>query len=256
MTLTVERLEFFIIILVRISAFIATAPFFSQRSVPRSVKAGFAVFMSIIIYNTIDYDPLVYKHSVDYVILILKESIIGLSIGYMASLCIYILDFSGRILDTEIGFSMVSVLNPNTNFETSISGSMYTYFVMLIMLVSNMHYFIISAIVDTFKFIPIGKEKLPPKLYEIPLNFMTKYFMIGFRIVIPIFACILVVNVVLGVLAKVAPQMNMFVIGMQLKLLVGLSVVFITISLLPSMTDFIFGQMKYVVSDMIKALSP
>lgn len=256
MTITVERLEFFFIILVRISAFLVTAPFFSQRSVPRTVKAGLAGFMSIIIYNTIDYNPLAYKYTIDYAILIIKESLVGLSIGYMASLCLYILDFSGRLLDTEIGFSMVSVLNPNTNFETSISGSMYTYFVMLIMLVSNMHYFIISAILDTFKYIPIGKEKLPAKLYEIPVDFMTKYFMIGFRIILPVFACILIVNVVLGVLAKVAPQMNMFVIGMQLKLLVGLSIVFITISLLPSMTDFIFGQMKYVVSDMIKALSP
>ena len=73
---------------------------------------------------------------------------------------------------------------------------------------------------------------------------------------LPVFATILVVNVVLGVLAKVAPQMNMFVIGMQLKLFVGLIILFLVIGLIPSITDFIFHEMKYVLDDMIKIMTP
>lgn len=256
MSLTIEKLEFFLVILVRISAFILAAPFFSQRSVPRKVKAGLSFFLSVIVFNMTDYVPLGDNYSIGYAVILIRETIIGISLGFTANLCLYILDLAGTLIDTEIGFSMVNVLNPVSNIQTSVTGSLYSYLVMLIMLVSRMHYFLISAIVDTFKILPVGKTEVPANLYIIVMKFIKDYFIIGFRIILPVFASMLVVNVVLGVLAKVAPQMNMFVIGMQLKLLVGLIIVMLIVAMLPSITDFIFGEMKSVLNDMIQALTP
>lgn len=255
MTITIEKLEFFFVILVRISAFLVSAPFFNQRSVPVRVKAGLSFFLSVIVFNMTEYVPLNYDASIEYAFIIIQESMVGLSLGFTANLCLYILDLAGRLIDTEIGFSMVNVLNPVSNIQTSVTGSLYTYLVMLVMLVSNMHYFVISAIIDTFEFIPVNKTTLPSDLYTIVLEFIRDYFIIGFRIILPVFASILVVNIVLGVLAKVAPQMNMFVIGMQLKLLIGIIILMIVVSMLPSIADFIFNEMKYVLNDMIKAIA-
>lgn len=256
MNMTIEKLEFFFVILVRISAFIMTAPFFNQRNVPRRVKAGLSFFLSVIVFNMADYVPLDYNSSIEYAIIIIREAIVGISLGFTVNLCLYILDLAGRLIDTEIGFSMVNVLNPVSNIQTSVTGSFYTYLVMLVMLVSHLHYFFITAIVDTFKLMPVGKAKLPSNLYVIVLEFVKEYFIIGFRIVLPVFASILVVNVVLGVLARVAPQMNMFVIGMQLKLFVGLVILLLMVGMLPSITDFIFNEMKYILNDMIQAMTP
>jgi len=256
MSLTIERLEFFFVILVRISAFIVTAPFFNQRTVPVRVKAGLSVFLSMLVFNTIKYVPLTYSTTVGYVLLIVKETAIGLSLGYMANMCLYILDLAGRMIDTEIGFSMVNVLNPVSNIQTSVTGTLYTYLVMLVMLVSDMHYFLISALVDTFQLIPIEGGVIPANVYVIVLKFVKDYFIIAFRIILPVFASILIVNIVLGILAKIAPQMNMFVIGMQLKVFVGLIILFLIVGMLPSITDFIFNEMKDVLHDMIKAFTP
>lgn len=256
MSLTVEKLEFFFVILVRISAFILAAPFFNQRSVPRRVKVGLSFFLSVIVFNMTDYVPLGDNYSIGYAVILIRETLIGISLGFTVNLCLYILDLAGRLIDTEIGFSMVNVLNPVSNIQTSATGSLYTYLVMLIMLVSRMHYFLISAIVDTFEILPIGKTELPANLYVVVLKFVKDYFIIGFRIILPVFASILIVNVVLGVLAKVAPQMNMFVIGMQLKLLVGLVILAFVVGMLPSITDFIFVEMKSVLNDMIQAMTP
>ena len=255
MTITIEKLEFFFVILVRISAFLVSAPFFHQRSVPARVKAGLSFFLSVIVFNMTEYVPLGYDASIEYAVLVIREAMVGLSLGFTANMCLYILDLAGRLIDTEIGFSVVNVLNPISNFQTSVTGSLYTYLVMLVMLVSNMHYFVISAIVDTFELIPVNKSALPSELYVIVVKFVRDYFIIGFRIILPVFASILVVNIVLGVLAKVAPQMNMFVIGMQLKLLVGLIILMFVVGMLPSITDFIFNEMKYVLNDMIKAMA-
>lgn len=255
MNLTIEKLEFFCVILVRISAFLMAAPFFNQRNVPVRVKAALSFFLSVIVFNMTEYVPLRYDYSIEYAVIIIREAAIGVSLGFTANVCLYILDLSGRLIDTEIGFSMVNVLNPVSNIQTSVTGSLMTYLVMLIMLVSNMHYFVISALVDTFKLIPVGKSSMPAHIYLVVINFVKDYFIIGFRIVLPVFASILIVNIVLGVLAKVAPQMNMFVVGMQLKLLVGLIVLLLLVGMMPSITDFIFNEMKYVLSDMVKAIA-
>ena len=86
------------------------------------------------------------------------------------------------------------------------------------------------------------------------LKFITDYFIIGFRIVLPVFAAILVVNTILAILAKIAPQMNMFVIGMQLKIFVGLFVMILIIEMVPSVADFIFNEMLTLLKSSLEFL--
>lgn len=83
------------------------------------------------------------------------------------------------------------------------------------------------------------------------LEFLSDYVIIGFRIVLPIFCSILLLNAVLGVLAKVAPQMNMFAVGIQLKVLVGLSVLFLTAGMLPGIADFVLDEMKRMIDSFV-----
>ena len=80
-------------------------------------------------------------------------------------------------------------------------------------------------------------------IYEVLIAFMRDYFIIGFRIVLPFFAAILIANVILGILIKVVPQLNMFVVGIQLKILIGLFMLFILVGTLPTISNFIFDEM-------------
>ena len=96
----------------------------------------------------------------------------------------------------------------------------------------------------SYKVIPIGEGIVSPNLYKIFVQYVIDYFVIGFRIILPVFACILVINVILGILARIAPQMNMFVFGMQLKVFAGLSLIFILMNFLPGITDFLFNEMQ------------
>jgi flagellar biosynthetic protein FliR len=111
------------------------------------------------------------------------------------------------------------------------------------MMITNLHHHFLKAIVDSFQVVQIGKALFHTDLYQLMIRFVTDYFVIGFRIVLPIFASILIVNTILGILAKVAPNMNMFVIGMQIKIFVGLFVLSLIIDLIPSVADFIFNEM-------------
>ena len=206
--------------------------------------------------NLVDYTAVSYEGILGYSILVVKEAITGLLIGLGSGICMYILSFSGHMVDMEIGFAMAMEMDPNTQVQTTITSTLFTSIFMLIFLASDMHYFIIDAIYDSYQLIPIGDAQFQPTLYEIFIKYITDYFIIGFRIILPIFSCILVINVVLGILAKIAPQMNMFVVGMQLKIFVGLALLFFMVSLFPGIVDFIYKEMNLLTQYFIQSMAP
>lgn len=255
MEITVEKIEFYLLILVRISTFIYSAPIFSIKSIPNKVKAAIAFFLAIMIGTVIPYEPLTYSTVYGLAALVLIEAIVGLLIGFISSICIQIISFSGQLIDLEIGFSMANMFDPINGVQVSVTSNLLYYFVLLVLLVSDLHYYLIRAIVATFKLIPIGKATFSVGMYEIMLKFIVDFFIIGFRIVLPMFASILIVNIVLGILAKVSPQMNMFVIGFQLKIFVGFFVLLILVTMLPSISGFIVSEMKTMLELIINSLA-
>ena len=91
-------------------------------------------------------------------------------------------------------------------------------------------------------------------MYQVIMTFMQEYFVIAFRIALPIFISIVLCNVILGVLAKIAPQMNMFSIGIELKLLLGLMVMVSMVIFLPNITDYIYGVTKDIVVNLLNTM--
>ena len=251
MEFSLAHIDFYILILVRVSGFIFTAPFFSLKNVPRKVKVGFAAILSIILMQVLPIKEFHYDSNLEYVMLISREAMLGAVIGFFANIGYYILSFVGHMIDTEIGFAMVNTLDPVTNISVTITSNLYTYLVMLMMMVTNLHHKFLQALVDTYTIVPLGEGRIPINLYQIMLCYITNYFIIGFRIVLPVFGAILIVNVILGILAKVSPQMNMFVVGMQLKVFVGLIVLYFIIQMLPSVSDLIFNHMIQAMKDAI-----
>jgi flagellar biosynthetic protein FliR len=255
LSFTVEYVEYALLVLVRVSAIILVAPFFSQSNIPRKVKAGVSFFLSLVVMNLVDYTAVSYTGMLGYSILILKEGITGLLIGLGAGICTYILSFAGHMIDMEIGFSMAMEMDPMTSVQTTITSTLFTALFMLFFLASDMHYFVIDALIDSYELIPIGEATFSASLYQIFVKFVTDYFVIGFRIILPVFSCILIINVVLGILAKIAPQMNMFVIGMQVKVFAGLALLFILMSLFPGIVDFLFDEMQLLTKYFMQSMA-
>ncbi len=255
-TVNQENLEYLLLILVRISSFMFVAPFFGQSNTPLRSKLGLSIFVSYIIFLLVPLEEATVEYStiIDYASLVIKESVVGLLIGFSAFICSTILQFSGRIVDMEIGLSMAQVLDPVTNTQVGMTGSIYTYLVFFLMLTSNMHIYLLNAAVDSFELIPIGQIRIGSTLYTTFVGFLSTYLIIGFRIILPVFATILIMNCVLGIMAKVAPQMNMFSVGMQLKIIAGLIVMFSTVRLLPSIANFIFSNMQQMVQGIIEGM--
>ncbi len=249
-------LEYYLLILTRVTMFIFAAPFFSMNNTPRRVRIALAVFTSYVIYEAIPvYDYPYYYSVLSYATLVLKEAVVGLLIGLGGTMCVQILAFAGHIVDVEIGFSMASTMDPMTNTQTSVSGFLYQYGFMLIMIISGMYQYLLTAIADSFTLIPVGNaEFILNNLYKSFIQFMGDYIIIGFRIALPVFCTVLILNGVLGIMSKVAPQLNMFSVGLQLKALAGLAALFLSVSLIPAASNFIFERMKMLIVSFVEAM--
>jgi len=252
--ISLKHLEFFLLILVRISGFMISAPIFSLRNIPMRAKAILSIAMAIPIFNLLPYTEIAYETAIDYVFIVVMEVVAGLILGFMANISYYILSFAGQIIDQEMGFSMVNQYDPITSTQVTITGNLYTYAVMLLLLITDLHHYLVRAIVDTFQVLPVAGVSVNFGIYALMKRFMVDYFILGFRIVLPIFASMLVVNTILAILAKVAPQMSMFVIGLQLKVFVGLAVLVLMVMMITGVADNIFNEMMSMMRDTLPYL--
>lgn len=247
-TFTLDNFEYFLLILVRITCFVYVAPLLGQTGIPNQVKIGLSFFTSILLYSVVARPEFSYESLVGYAVVVLKEGITGLLIGFAANICNSIVLFAGSVIDMDIGLSMAAEFNQDMGTEVTLTGNFYYYLVMILMITSNLHTYLIQAIADSFSVIPIAGQAFDmDHLLNTFARYMGDIFVLGFRIFLPIFACIMILNCVLGIMAKVAPQMNMFSVGMQLKVLVGFVVIFLTVFLLPDIANMILKEIKLMV---------
>lgn len=256
LSFTYADLEFFLFILVRISCFVYVAPFFGMSNVPARVKVGFSIFLSYLLYQTVDHNEVVYNTLLGFAMIVMKEALTGFVIGWGAQICTSVTSFAGSIADMEIGLSMVSLMDPTTKEQATFTGVFYQYIFTLFMLMSGLYQYLLGALVDTFTLIPInGAVFKAESLLESILLFLGDYIAIGFRIILPIFCAMIFLNCVLGVLAKVSPQLNMFAVGMQFKVLVGLGILFLSVRMLPALSDNVFTQMKRMIVSFVEGMA-
>ena len=253
---SLASLEYFLLIFVRITMFIYIAPFFSMRGVPNQVKIGIGFFVSLLIYQlALPHPAILYETVLGYAVIVMKEALTGLIIGFSTSICTSIIAFAGRIIDMETGLSMANLVDPTSREMSSISGVFYQYIITMMLIISGMYRYILTALVETFTLIPVNGAVFDSnRLLSSMLVFLKDYISIGFRICLPVFAVMLILNAILGILAKVSPQMNMFAVGMQLKVLVGLCVLFFTTGMIPAISDGIFTEMKKMMVSFVKTM--
>ncbi|QUI23242.1 flagellar type III secretion system protein FliR [Vallitalea pronyensis] len=249
-------LDAFLLVFVRMISFFIAVPLFGIRNIPRTTKIAIAFFTAAIMISiqpmTLDVSS---AQIIPYAILVVKEFIVGWIIGFGAYLAFSIITLAGQLIDYQIGFTMVNVFDPLSQVQITITGNLYYYLLLLMMLATNTHYILIKGLVNSFEWIPIGTSTFKIGLYTEIINFFGDFFIIALQIAAPMIGSMLIINVVLGILARATPQMNMFVVGLPLKLMVGLVVLLITLAVFPHVSDWIFERMLKLVDTIVKGMS-
>ena len=255
-TFSYADLEYYLLILVRITCFVYAAPFFSLDGVPRRVKVGFSIFTAYLVFAAVEHNAVVYNTLLGYAVIVMKEALTGFLIGWGAQLCTTVAAFAGSIADMEIGISMVSLMDPTTRQQATFTGVYYQYMFTLFLIISGMYQYLLSALIDSFTLIPVsGAVFRSESLVSSLMMFLSDYITMGFRIILPIFCTMILLNAILGILAKTSPQLNMFAVGMQFKVLTGLGILFLTTRMLPEAADYIFVEMRRMIVSFVEGMT-
>ncbi|MDE7188360.1 MAG: flagellar biosynthetic protein FliR, partial [Lachnospiraceae bacterium] len=152
-TFTYADLEYFLLVLVRITCFVYVAPFFSMSNTPRTVRVGFSIFLSYLVYMGVDRNEVVYNTLLGYAVIVMKEALTGFLIGWGAQICTTVTSLAGSIADMEIGISMVSLMDPTTRQQATFTGVFYQYIFTLLLMITGMYQYLLRALVDSFTLI-------------------------------------------------------------------------------------------------------
>lgn len=224
-----ENIHNVMLIFARIAGFIYLIPIFKSTNVPTRVKAGFCFAVAICIFSSgvavVSAEP---RNVMQFVIIIAKELITGLILGFVVNMFFAVFHFAGQMMDYSIGFSMANVLDPASGMQVPITGKLIDQIMAILLLVTGGFHVLLATFFESYKMIPIGMANLAMDqgFMEYLITLSASYLSLGIRIASPIVGTILVIDVALGILVKATPQMNVFVVGMPIKLLVGLVILF------------------------------
>ncbi|GIP43752.1 flagellar biosynthetic protein FliR [Paenibacillus sp. J45TS6] len=222
-----------LLIFCRITAFFVVAPVFSTPGVPQIFKIGLSVFITIIVYLTFGTDQVIAMDAA-YVLLIFKEVLMGLLLGYVALLMITAIQTAGAFIDIQIGFSMANVFDPMTGTSVPLTGNLKYAFAILLFLTMNGHHRMLDAIVYSYRWVPLAGNDIfqafsDGSVAELLIRAFAQAFMLAFQMAAPLVVALFMTDVGLGFLARTAPQFNVFVIGVPLKIIVGLAMMLLVV---------------------------
>lgn len=251
-----DNLGLFLLVFARVVGMFVTAPVFNFNNIPINVKIGLSLIFTFIIFPILKIpENIIIDQIFLLVIASTKELITGMMIGFLCYLFLSCVYLAGHIIDMGIGFSMASVINPQDDSETPIMANLLYFMAILVFLAINGHHVLIRALVQSFDFIPLNALGINMFMIDKLIGILQITFIISFKVGAPVLAAIFITNVLLGILARTMPQMNVFVVGMPLKILIGLIVIIAISPIYVGFFEYIFDSMFENLKDFMSLVT-
>jgi len=243
----------FLLVFARVLAFFLTLPLFSYRTIPTLYKIGIAFFLSMIIVITLNNEQVTLEEN--YVLLLLKEITVGLLTGLIAYLIVSAMQVAGGFIDFQMGFAVANVIDPQTGAQSPLIGQYFYMFTLLFLLSVNGHHLLIDGIVQSYQLIPIDQLiTFENGLSHFSITTFNRMFLIAFQIAIPLVGCLFLVDVALGIIARTVPQLNVFVVGLPLKITVSFTVLLFFLAIYVALVRYLFSVMFETMRDLMVIL--
>jgi flagellar biosynthetic protein FliR len=221
---TVAQIELWLLVLIRVSVLVFLLPILNTEEVPQRLKAAMSFFLSIILFPIVPDTAVAIPQSVPaYIMLAVKEIYIGLVMGFAGTFVFAGLRFAGSWIDAETGFNMMQMMNPVAQEEDTPMGHLLFILFIMLLLSTGGYMFYIQAIAESFRLIPLaGAQAASGPMVAVFLKLSVSAFLLGVKVAAPIIATLFISSVGLALIARIMPQMNVWMVGMPMKLALGL----------------------------------
>ncbi|WP_055668104.1 fused FliR family export protein/FlhB family type III secretion system protein [Desnuesiella massiliensis] len=213
-----------ILIFLRIGTFLITVPTFFPNGTPSIMKVFLGLMFSFILVPGIKYGYLSNINS-NWTLFMycLNEVVTGLVLGFITNLCFNVIRMAGSYMDMQLGFAMLSMFDPNTKSNSTLFERLIYWLSLMIFFIIDGHHMLINLMIDSFNIVNLGNSLVTDGSITYIFEIFSKYFIIGFKIAIPIIFIMIIVDLSLGLVSRPVPQLNVMILGMPMKILVGLA---------------------------------
>ncbi|MBU5677431.1 flagellar type III secretion system protein FliR [Alkaliphilus sp. MSJ-5] len=249
--------QLFILILVRVTGLFVISPIFGRNNLPTIMKIGLSITVALILlplkingfYLEIDNMRTLMFWSI-------SEFLIGIIIGLIAFIYFSIVYLAGTIVDIQMGFGMVNIMDPQTNAQMPLMGGFYNILLTLVFLTINGHHQMIKSLIYSYEILPIGFNiSVSESLINYLIKIFTDTFILAFQLSAPILIAIFLANVILGILARTMPQMNIFIVGLPLKIAIGIIIILLSLRFFIPYSESLFDKMFQSIYELMQILS-
>lgn len=241
--------------LFRITSIMMVVPVYGYTAIPVTIRMALSFLVTCFIFPLHPEIAVTFGSGIiEFFGAVVKEVVIGVSVGLVTTFIFHGIMFAGHVIGHSMGFTMINVLDPQTQANVPIISQILNLFVIILFLLVGGHHFLIMAIDEMFVRIPIGAGVLTSELVEGFTRLSADIFVIGVKLGAPVLVAILVTEFVLGFLARTVPQMNVWILGFPLKIGVGLFTMALSLPMMVYLFTKMYGKWQGNVVDFILAM--
>ena len=220
---SLEQIETFMLILIRVSGIIVAIPIFGSEEIPVIAKAGFIIILTILVYPCVPIPAgLDEMQLLGMVPAVLSEIMVGLMIGFAVKMLFEAATLAGQLIGFQMGFGIARVVDPITGAQFSVISQFYNVLITLLFIATGMHHLVIKAVVISFDKIPLLHCYLSANLFEYIIKISSNIFYLAVKFGAPVIAILLFTTASFGIINKTVPQLHIMIVGMPLKITAGL----------------------------------
>lgn len=225
-------------------------PVFGRASVPVLVKIGLSLGIALNIAYGLTGSYVADYTTIDLLIAMLREFAVGYALSFIMQLFLAVFHIGGELTDLQLGFSMAQMYDPTTNSQVSITGNLMTIMYVLLFFITNSHLNLMAIAAKSYNLVPVGLGGVSGKIGVYFIELFGYILVYAVQLALPVIVTEILTEVAVGILMRVVPNINVFVVNLQLKIIVGLTVI---LTIIPMVVRFL-GKLNLIMLDRMGAV--
>lgn len=244
----------FLLVLARVAGIFTAAPIFGNVNVAPMVRVSIALALAFVFFPMARCES-VPTDLLPFISAVAKEALVGLCMGFLASLMFTAIQMSGALIDLQVGFGFAQIVDPMTRENHAVISQLHNFAATLLFLALNGHHFMINGLADSFSILPLGEVALQGAAVGELLQAFAGIFVAALKIGAPVVGAIFLTDVALGILARTVPQLNVFVVGLPAKMAVAMLAVIAVMPMAFAVMSRLFMGLQKDIAVLIRTLA-
>ena len=232
----IQDFQIFLICLSRVAGFVSAIPILIGAQTPTQVKAGLVFMIALVLFPVMEpFIPDASYQPATFLLLIITETLLGSMIGLIARMIFTAVEYGGTVIGYQMGFAAANVFDPQNERQISLISQFQNIFAILIFLTIDGHHVFLQVAAESYKLLPPGVFNITGEAIPYLLTLSSRIFFLGIQFSAPILAVLLLSGLILGIMARVFPQLNVFLLSFPLNIAISFTVIALTLPLVSTL---------------------